>query len=247
MKASIIMPAYNVERFIGYNLESIKNQDFPLNELEIIIVNDGSTDKTEEVITRYIRENGVDIKYSKQNNLGISAARNKAMSIASGDVLFFVDADDFIHPSCIRKCVEALDRHPQIGLVYSDHAKINEEGEIIDYELKPDWNFKHFSTFRYNFVGHIKAARTNAVKGILFDPDCPYAEDFDWLLRVAESGVEFLHLPKVLYYWRRYPESISFRTTKEVRNNLTKKVKEESKRRRKTGSWTTKQKTKSDY
>jgi len=99
IKISVIVPAFNVEDYIEECLYSILHQS--LKELEIIIVDDGSTDSTAEIIKRYERIYDR-IKYIYQENKRIGAARNKGWEIAQGDYIYFMDSDDFIHPDWLK-------------------------------------------------------------------------------------------------------------------------------------------------
>ncbi|HAS37211.1 MAG TPA: glycosyltransferase family 2 protein, partial [Ruminococcaceae bacterium] len=91
---SIIIPVYNLEKYIKHCLESVVNQTY--KELEIICIDDGSTDGSAEII-KSMAENDPRIKYIYQENAGVSAARNKGLDTATGEYVMFVDGDDYIH------------------------------------------------------------------------------------------------------------------------------------------------------
>lgn len=93
MKVSIIIPIYNSEKYLKQCLESIINQTY--KNIEIICINDGSTDNSEKIIKDYLKTNK-NITYLKQPNAGQSIARNKGLEKATGDFILFVDSDDFI-------------------------------------------------------------------------------------------------------------------------------------------------------
>ncbi|WP_432204677.1 glycosyltransferase family 2 protein [Cetobacterium somerae] len=93
IKVSVIVPAYNVEKYIGKCLDSLINQT--LKEIEIIVVNDGSTDSTEDIIEIYSRKDSR-IKYINQENMGSSQARNRGLKEASGKYVGYVDSDDYV-------------------------------------------------------------------------------------------------------------------------------------------------------
>lgn len=115
---SIISPCYNGEFFVGRFIESILNQTY--DNIEFIIVNDGSTDRTEDVILFYkeaFEKKGYKFIYLKQENAGASAALNKALELFSGEFLSWPDSDDFLPPDAISKLVQFLDNNPSYGLV----------------------------------------------------------------------------------------------------------------------------------
>lgn len=103
-KISIVIPCYNVGFYINKCLESILSQTYP--NLEVIVVNDGSTDDTEELINRFMSDNR--IKYINQTNAGVSSARNIGIDSATGDLLAFVDSDDFLETDMYEKLYKAL-------------------------------------------------------------------------------------------------------------------------------------------
>ena len=205
MKASVIVAAYNEEKYISKCLESIRNQDFPLNNLEVVVVDDGSTDNTEKIVMGY---EGLNIRYFKQSNEGIAVAWNNAMSKSTGEIYLFVDGDDFITENCVSRCVKSLDNHPEIGMVYSQHARTEEDGTIIKIQEKPEWDKEVFRNSEFNFVGHVKGIRSEVAKSQEFDPFFKYSQSRDWMMRLADSGVEFKYISEMLYFWRKNPGSI---------------------------------------
>lgn len=109
-KVSIIVPAYNVEKYIGRCIESLLNQT--LKEIEIVLINDGSTDKTDEIINSYLSDKR--IKYFKRTNHGIGATRNFGLKEATGEYIGFVDGDDYIEHNMFellyeKACSDSLD------------------------------------------------------------------------------------------------------------------------------------------
>ena len=105
MKFSIIVPVYNVEKYINRCLDSIVNQSY--KKFEVIIINDGSTDSSEDIIKSY---NDSRIKYFKQENMGLSEARNNGVLKARGDYLLFVDSDDYLNIDLLKVLNDNLDK-----------------------------------------------------------------------------------------------------------------------------------------
>ena len=116
-KVSIIIPAYNVEEYIYRAIESSINQTY--NNVEIIIIDDGSSDKTWNVICEY-RKKDKRIIAKKQKNQGVSSARNNGLSIASGEFVIFIDSDDWIDKNCIRKLLNNMNKNESSVLISSD-------------------------------------------------------------------------------------------------------------------------------
>ena len=109
MKLSIIIPVYNVEKYVEKCLRSCAEQDLPSDEYEIIVVNDGTKDSSLEIVERVAKDYS-NIAIISQENAGLSAARNKGLSLAKGEYIWFIDSDDWIEKNClqkiIRKCFE---------------------------------------------------------------------------------------------------------------------------------------------
>lgn len=133
-KVSIITPCYNGEKFVGRYLESVLNQTY--KNIEMILVNDGSTDRTEEVVLEYktlFEEKGMDFIYIYQENAGQATALNKGLAIFTGDYLTWPDSDDILTSDSIEKKVNFLDNNLKYGFVRSDAVFVN-EGKIDDIQ-----------------------------------------------------------------------------------------------------------------
>lgn len=107
MKLSIIVPFYNVERYVEKCINSCLNQDLSTEDYEIIIINDGSQDKSGEIVERIAKDNS-NICYLTQENKGLSYTRNRGLSLAKGDVVWFVDSDDWIEGNCVASMLDAM-------------------------------------------------------------------------------------------------------------------------------------------
>ena len=115
---SVVIPAYNCARYLPETIESALSQT--LSPLEVIVIDDGSTDDTSAVLTRYERR----IQYVRQRNMGISAARNAGIRIARGSLIAFLDADDIWYPSMLQRQCEAL-RRTGAGVAHTDFYNWN--------------------------------------------------------------------------------------------------------------------------
>lgn len=125
-KVSVIIPTYNYGRFITEAIESVLAQTFPIHE--IIVVDDGSTDETEKNVRKF----GAKVRYFKQKNGGVCAARNNGVENSSGDFIAFLDADDEWLPEKIEKQIAKFGEDDKIGLVHCGMRYFNSEtGETI--------------------------------------------------------------------------------------------------------------------
>lgn len=126
-KVSIIIPNYNAEAYIERCLNSILNQNY--SNIEIIIIDDGSTDNSWQKILWYANQNKV-IKAIRQENMNASIARNKGIEIATGEYLFFLDSDDILYPDSLTKMVECMEKD-QSDMVIGNFHKIDVQDNVI--------------------------------------------------------------------------------------------------------------------
>ncbi len=136
VKLSVLMPAFNAEKYIGEAIESVLTQTFV--DFELIIVNDGSTDRTKEIILSY-KDNR--IRLINTTNQGIAAALNKGLAIAKAKYIVRFDADDICYPERLEKQYNLIKIDPEIMLVGSAADYVDEEGRFIFKGLPPA--FKH--------------------------------------------------------------------------------------------------------
>lgn len=207
----IIIPAYNASRYLPAALESIAAQTF--EDWRIQIVNDGSTDNTDEVIAPYLDRFGAKLNYIKQNNAGVSAARNTAIRASTAEFLAFLDADDVWLPCRLSESIEAMKRRPQIGLSYGLITYINPDGH-------PGATFEGNSNAEGRIAGDIYMRRVELPAPTItcrrkfveeagsFDETMRATEDRDLWLRIAQRH-EIAFIPKVIAYYRVWPNSAS--------------------------------------
>lgn len=125
MLLSIIIPVYNAEKYLNECLDSLFDQDVPENEYEIICVNDGSKDRSAELVTQYMQIHG-NIRLLHQPNSGVSVARNKGIETAAGEYIWFVDADDFIAPNVLRALMQIVLTEPCDCLLFENAYELVE-------------------------------------------------------------------------------------------------------------------------
>jgi len=123
-KVSVIITAYNYGHMLGESMDSVLSQDY--GDFELIVVDDGSTDNTAEVVAAY----GDRVRYVLQDHAGIAVARNFGIAEARGDLIAFQDADDVWAPNTLSLRVRAMERHPELGMVFGD-AAVEQDGETL--------------------------------------------------------------------------------------------------------------------
>ena len=175
---SIVVPVYNVENFIEECIESIIRQSY--ETLQIILVDDGSTDHSGELCKRYV-ENDTRIELFQTQNSGVSTARNIGISHARGDYIFFVDSDDMIMDDYIQKFME-FGNEPFIGAGYRENSVDGTRFEYPD-RLRPIEEYKHNSELLWEEVPCVHVAGNRYSRdiivnnSILFEKDCILGED----------------------------------------------------------------------
>ncbi|HEY3724967.1 MAG TPA: glycosyltransferase [Acidimicrobiia bacterium] len=209
---SVLIPAYDVEDFVAAAVESALDQTYP--RVEVVVVNDGSTDGTAAAIAPY-RDR---IVYVDQANRGLAGARNAAIEAASGSVLALLDADDLWLPDRLERCVSLLERETDVGLVTSD-AFLIEDGERTERRCYGDRRIHPFpgpdadqldiiAQRNFLFVSVVfRRALVDELGG--FDETLARAEDYELWTRLLLAGTRAGYVPEPLGYYRRRADSLS--------------------------------------
>ncbi|MHC4629843.1 MAG: glycosyltransferase [Planctomycetota bacterium] len=206
---SIIMPAYNAAEYIAEAIESVLIQNY--RNFELIIVDDGSTDNTKDIIAGFKDEK---IKYFYKENAGAASARNLAMKESKGDFLITLDADDMITPDFITKHLQQFEKHPKTDLVYCDDYLIDEDGKPTQVSERPEYpDRKSLIKDLFRYGCSIVPFRTCIRKSVfdkigIFDEDLLVGEDYDMMRRFVKSGLKIHHLKDALYLRRITPNNL---------------------------------------
>lgn len=176
---SIVIPVYNIESYIKQTLDSVMSQDY--KNFEIILVDDGSTDKT-LAVCKAISFNNSRIKVIHQDNKGVSAARNNGIKNANGEYISFVDGDDIVAPNLIARMYQVM-KNTEVDLVTSGYSRNPcELGNLTDIKPKVLERFNALKELPYNqsFTYSVwgKLFKTEIVKKILFDEKTGILEDY---------------------------------------------------------------------
>lgn len=208
---SVIIPAYNTEKYISQNIESVICQTY--KNIEIIIVNDGSTDGTEKIIQEYSKKDKR-IIIINQLNRGVSSARNSGFKIAKGEYFCIIDADDIMMPEKIESQLNFLEDNISADFTYSKvlyffdglydiyaHNLATVNGVNVYKKLLKYGNFIYTGTvfFRRNIFDKFGG----------FDEGLRSAEEFDYWLSLSRRGVNFLHQDKYLTLCRSRKDGLT--------------------------------------
>ena len=199
-RVSVIIPAFNYGRFIARTIQSLQAQT--LTDWECLVVDDGSSDDTGEVVGA-ITANDPRINYLRQPNAGLGAARNAGIRATNGEFVQFLDADDLIGPRKLERQAEILRSHPEVDLVYGDARYFRED---TPDSPRVEWD-RRFSTvsgageplLSALLVDNIMVVQASLTRRPLlervggFDPRLPRLEDWDYWIRCALTGAVFLY------------------------------------------------------
>jgi glycosyltransferase involved in cell wall biosynthesis len=202
-KVTVIIPTYNAAGFLQECVESVLKQTY--SNFEIIVVDDGSTDNTREVLAPYISQNL--IKYYYQQNQGQGRARNLAIRNSSGEFVAFLDADDlWASPQKLEKQIALLRNNERIGLVYSDAIYFGDTWEkqkqasrkLREYEKRKAEYFRHGDTYKsllkFNYIvtSSVVVRRSVLEKTGVFWIQVRFCEDIHLWLRIAQiSDIDY--------------------------------------------------------
>lgn len=189
---SIIIPVYDQADNIGYCFDSLLQQTF--RDMEVIVVNDGSTDNSEEVILKYqsiFEEKNIPFTYIKQSNQGAPAARNKGAEKSRGEYLLFCDADAILYPQFLEITRRTLLENPEISFVYSDFI----------------WGKKKFKLFPFDaeklkkmpYIHTISLVRKKDLPSKGWDENIKKLQDWDLWLTMTEKGCKGKWIDKTLF------------------------------------------------
>jgi glycosyltransferase involved in cell wall biosynthesis len=197
---SVIVPTFNYGQFISEALKSVFAQT--LLPAEVVVIDDGSADKTEAVV----REFGNQVRYIRQENSGVSAARNRGVAETSGDLIAFVDADDILEPEFLERLYSKYSEIPGAGLVHCGTRLFDSEtGETLSYDIEGGEDDAADNLLLWEGPGFpapglvlVSRAAFEAVNG--FDPRQKVGEDWDFCYRVARKfRVGFVPEPLINY------------------------------------------------
>lgn len=203
---SVVIPVFNGERHIAEAVASVRGQGH--DPLEIIVVDDGSTDGTRAAIESLA---GPDLRYVRQENAGPSAARNRGIALARGDVLAFIDADDLWWPGRLDAQLPHLAPDNGVDVVL---------GLIQFFRDGPGGREMQEPIFNFHFGGGLFRRGVFSRVGPLRE-DLWFAEDIDWFNRLRESGVPLRILDGVALLYRRHEGNMTRRLTEARKGLLT--------------------------
>jgi GT2 family glycosyltransferase len=201
---SVITPVYNTDpAALHACIDSVRAQVYP--NWELCLCDDGSTIEAIRAVLREQADPRIRPRFLA-NNAGISAASNAALEMARGEFVALLDHDDELTPDALYRVAVHLNSGRDADVVYSDEDKRDEDGGLSEPFFKPDWSPEHLLSAMYTC--HLTVARRSIVERAGgFRVGYEGAQDHDLMLRIRELTDRIDHLPRVLYHWRRTPQS----------------------------------------
>lgn len=205
---SVLTPIYNTKpEWLVEAALSLINQSFP--DWDWWLVDDGSTDRETRKLLDLLATVSPQVHVAASPGKGISAATNHALSQAQGESVCFLDHDDLLHPMALASMNEKLEEGYDVA--YSDEDKLEDNsGVLVEPFFKPDWSPEYFRGVMY--LGHLLCVKREMARKVGFDSTYDGIQDFEFMLRLSETGPRIGHVPEILYHWRKTPNSIAEKT-----------------------------------
>jgi glycosyltransferase involved in cell wall biosynthesis len=212
MHVTVLIPVYNRERFIADALDSVIAQDY--DDWDILVVNDGSTDRTVDVIKSRMSDDRIALIQMKHR--GCAEATARGIELARGPVITSLDSDDKLMPDALSTVVPAFENNPRLGYVWTNY--VDSTGDKGTGDFLPDgktlseaiisgwWKGSAEQFFRKEFYMQSEG----------LDTSIKYAEDMQLALLIGKTGCDTLHIPRVTYWRRIHPHQITIERFAEV-------------------------------
>ncbi|WP_392532235.1 glycosyltransferase family 2 protein [Nostoc sp. C117] len=200
---SVIVPVYNGEKFLAEAIQNIQNQKY--QPLEIIVIDDESTDNTAEIAAQFKDK----IRYIYQNNSGPSAARNQGIKIARGNIIAFLDVDDLWSDNALKLQLECLDANPSIEIIQGLIQEMHLDSSITD---KDKLIFKPYSKPYYSVNLGSGIYRMSVFDKVgLFNEKFSDNEDTEWFFRAWKNDIYKYFFNQVTLLYRKHNTNISLK------------------------------------
>lgn len=210
IKISVIIPVFNLAKIIKRTLDSVFNQSY--KNFEIIIIDDESTDNSINVINEYFINKEVDYRIIRQENAGVSGARNRGIKEAKGDYIYFLDGDDYIHEDTFLEFIKEIEK-TEADVLYCGYSTVDENGNIlakVDTKIKELMIGKEMALnmiYAKEYINMITGMyKTSIIKenNIRFDTNRKYAEDFAFTIKCLIASKKVKAVEKNLAYYVRW-------------------------------------------
>lgn len=208
LKISLVTPSFNQAQFLEDCLLSVKKQGYP--SVEHIVMDGASTDGSVEILKKYgDRPDWEHLRWKSEPDDGQSDALNKALMLATGDIVGWLNADDRYRPGCFETVIRGFERYPTADILYGDYTYMDESGRVwrIRREIEYSWFILHYLHMLYIPTPSSFYRRRIFEGGDWIDTKFDYAMDYEFVVRLAHRGYKFQHIPALLADFRLHPAS----------------------------------------
>ncbi len=204
---SIIVPIYNAEKYINRCIESVICQTYPFWQL--ILVDDGSPDQVSAKCASYLNDSR--ILYKRKTNGGVSSARNYGITLATGDYISFLDADDYLDSQCLEKCASYL-AQGNLDVLQFGHSILSKEDDLIervgaDFGPTDNVNYIKSNTFQKSVWATVCRRQIITNNSLAFDETIRLAEDQLFVLDLLQHANRVMQISDSLYNYIQWPTS----------------------------------------
>ena len=206
-KISVVIPIYNVEKYLEKTIESVINQTIGFKDnIQLILINDGSPDNSEKICLKYQEQYPDNVIYHKKENGGVSSARNKGIELAEGELINFLDSDDLWSNDAFEIAYNAYNKNKNIKLfstkmVFFDKRKGDHP---LNYKYKKDRIVNILEEYEYpQFSSSSIFIETETVKKYSYTLGIKYSEDNRFINEIVLDHPSIMMLEKPIYYYRK--------------------------------------------
>ena len=206
-KISVIIPIYNVEKYLRETIDSVINQTIGFEKnIELILINDGSPDNSEEICLEYKEKYPKNIIYYKQKNKGVSAARNKGIEFIHGELVNFLDSDDKWNLNAFKYAYNAYKKHPDISVfsckMYFFDSK--NENHPLNFKYRKEQVVNILEDYAYPQLSSSSVfIKRSSLKNHKYDTNIKMSEDNKFINEIIFENPNIMMLKKPIYYYRR--------------------------------------------
>jgi glycosyltransferase involved in cell wall biosynthesis len=210
VKISIVTPSYNQGRFIGQCIESVRNQEGNFT-IQHIILDNCSTDNTKDILDAYQLDPGrVEVTCIIEKDGGQTPAINKGFKLTTGDVVCWLNTDEWYHEGALAKVVDFFSRHPDLDVAFGDCDFVNIDGRVVKHKREYFYSKSMLIYYGCFLPSCATFVRRKVIdSGILLDPEFRVTMDFDWYVRIARAGFQFAHIRETLANFTWHQSNIS--------------------------------------
>jgi glycosyltransferase involved in cell wall biosynthesis len=218
MKISVVTPSFNQGAYLEATLRSLLDQNYP--DLEMIVIDGGSTDESLEIIRRYAPALSY---WESEKDRGQSHALNKGFAHLHGDIWSWLNSDDLLEPGVLQRVADEFANDLEAGVVYGDCVYVGEDGETVieKFRGEPYSRLRHLA---HRFIAQPSCFFRTSMVPPRVREDLHYCMDYDLWLRLAERGVKFRYLPEVFSRYRLHEQSKSVSALVRLQDEIIEKI-----------------------